>query len=252
MLSRNAKSFQRKSGRESSMKGTRSRKTPATAFALQPTSHPFVLIHSFPLGTFNGIKLWACESNNNHLGLKHNTLTGLTRPLSPPLLARRRGHLLLLLRNRAHWLSHVTSSVINRWRAECRLTRCKNISFKIQKSASKDIPGMVTGENRGEFVSTQMLHMQKCLHEHKLDHYFIAIKWTRTLAGHVGLASSISPTCSDPGTLLYDICTWRHAAFSALLSDWLKMTCYTSLAPQDALPVLTGPLKQKPRYPLCS
>lgn len=136
MLSRNAKSFQRKSGRESSMKGTRSRKTPATAFALQPTSHPFVLIHSFPLGTFNGIKLWACESNNNHLGLKHNTLTGLTWPLSPPLLARRRGHLFCSNRT-GRTGCHVTSSVINRWRAECRLTRCKNISFKIQKVLQK-------------------------------------------------------------------------------------------------------------------
>lgn len=193
MLSRNAKSFQRKSGRESSMKGTRSRKPPATAFALQPTSHPFVLIHSFPLGTFNGIKLWACESNNNHLGLKHNTLTGLTRPLSPPLLARRRGHLLLLLRNRAHWLSRVTSSVINRWRAECRLTRCKNVSFKIQKSASKEIHGMVTGENRGVSLNTDVTHAEMTsLCKHKLDHYFIPIKWTRTLAERVGLVSSIS------------------------------------------------------------
>lgn len=56
-----------------------------------------------PLGTFNGMKLWACKSDNNCLGLKHNTLTGLTRPFSPPPLASRRGHLLLLLENQPQW-----------------------------------------------------------------------------------------------------------------------------------------------------
>lgn len=94
MLSRNAKSFQRKSGRESGMKGTRSRK-PLQLLSLYspPPSFP----SSLPPSTFNGIKLWACKSDNNCLGLKHNTLTGLTQPFSPPPLALRRGHLLLLL-----------------------------------------------------------------------------------------------------------------------------------------------------------
>ncbi len=65
---------------------------------------PFLLpLTLSPLGTFNGIKLWACKSDNNCLGLKHNTLTALTRPFSPPPLALRRGHLLLLLKNQPQW-----------------------------------------------------------------------------------------------------------------------------------------------------
>lgn len=185
MLSRNAKSFQRKSGRESSMKGTRSRKTPATAFTLQPTSHPSVLIHSFPLGTFNGIKLWARESNNNHLGLKHNTLTGLTRPFSPPLLAQRRGHLLLLLRNRAHWLSDVTSSVINRWRVECRLTRRKNISFKVQKVFRRAVTPC-TGWKRVKMGVSKSHHRgylwRVCTNTNKS----VTHNWTSASVGRVG------------------------------------------------------------------
>lgn len=103
MLSRNAKSFQRKSGRESGMKGTRGRKT-LQLLSLQspPPSLPSSLTLS-SFGTFNGVKLWACKSDNNCLVLKHNTLTGVTRPLSPPPLVLRRGHLLLLLQNQPQW-----------------------------------------------------------------------------------------------------------------------------------------------------
>lgn len=74
-----------------------------TAFTLAPTSHPSIFLHFFPLGTFNGIKLWVCKSDKNCLGLKHNTLTGLTRPFSPPPLLLRHGHLLLLFWNKLQW-----------------------------------------------------------------------------------------------------------------------------------------------------
>lgn len=103
MLSRNAKSFQHKSGRESGMKRTRGRKT-LQLLHFRAHFPPFLLPSLFsPLGTFNGIKLWASKSDNNCLGLKHNTLTGVTRPFSPPPLALRRGHLLLLLENQQQW-----------------------------------------------------------------------------------------------------------------------------------------------------
>lgn len=89
MLSRHAKSFQRdKWHKKGELRGGRQ---PATAFTLKPTSSPDT---RSPHGTFNGMKLWPCKSDNNCLGLKHNTLTGLTRPFSPPPLAPRRGHLL--------------------------------------------------------------------------------------------------------------------------------------------------------------
>lgn len=88
MLSRHAKSFQRdKWHKKGELRGGRQ---PATAFTLKPTSSPDT---RSPHGTFNGMKLWPCKSDNC-LGLKHNTLTGLTRPFSPPPLAPRRGHLL--------------------------------------------------------------------------------------------------------------------------------------------------------------
>lgn len=103
MLSRNAKSFQHKSGRESGMKGTRGRKTLQLLSLQSPPPSLPSSPHSFPLGTFNGIKLWACKSDNNCLGLKHNTLTGLTWAFSPPPLALRCDHLLLLLKNQPQW-----------------------------------------------------------------------------------------------------------------------------------------------------
>lgn len=103
MPSRNARSFQRKSGRESGMKGTRSRKPlELLSHCSPPSSLPTSLTLS-PFGTFNGVKLWACKSNNNCLGLKHNTLTGVTRPFSPPPLALRRDHLLLFLWSQPQW-----------------------------------------------------------------------------------------------------------------------------------------------------
>lgn len=102
MLSRNAKSFQHKSGRESGMKGTRGRKT-LQLLHFRAHLPPFLLPPLFPLGTFNGIKLWACKSDNNCLGLKHNTLTGVTRPFSSPPLVLRCGHLLCSLKNQPRW-----------------------------------------------------------------------------------------------------------------------------------------------------
>lgn len=89
MLSRHAKSFQHdKWHKKGEWRGGRQ---PAAAFTLKPTS--FLTLVP-PNGTFNGMKLWACKSDNNCLGLKHNTLTGLTWPFSPPPLAPRGGHLL--------------------------------------------------------------------------------------------------------------------------------------------------------------
>ncbi len=143
MLSRNAKSFQHKSGRESGMKGTRGRKTPQL-LSLQspPPSLPPSLLSSptlSPLGTFNGMKLWACKSDNNCLGLKHNTLTGLTRAFSPSPLALRHGHLLLLLENqpqrqatvvRRHFLCHypLTRWLLSFWHAGKNMKEFKSIS----------------------------------------------------------------------------------------------------------------------------
>lgn len=90
-----------KKSRESSIKGARGRKTLPHIRAHLPHS---CFPHTFPpFGTFNGIKLWAWKSDNNCLDLKHYTLTEVTRPFSPPPLALRRGHLLLLLKSLPQW-----------------------------------------------------------------------------------------------------------------------------------------------------
>lgn len=82
--------------------------------------------------------------------------------------------------------------------------------------------------------------------QHKLDHYY---SMDKTFGGTYWVGEQHKSTSFDPGPLLYDICTWLHAAFFALLSDWLKMTRDTSLAPQDALPLLTGPLETEAPLP---
>lgn len=68
------------------------------------SSPPYSLFPSIsPLGTFNGVKLWVSKSHNNCLGLKHNSLTGVTQPFSPPPLALRSGHLFLRFKRRPQW-----------------------------------------------------------------------------------------------------------------------------------------------------
>lgn len=94
-----------------------------------------------PFGTFNGIKLWACKSDNNCLGLKHNTLTGLTRPFSPSPLVFRCGHLLVLWKKqpqrqatvvRRHFLCHYPLTrwllLLSYWHTEENIKESKSIS----------------------------------------------------------------------------------------------------------------------------
>lgn len=137
---------------------------------IPPPSRPFSPHSCPPLGTFNGIKLWAWKSDNNCLGLKHNTLTGLTWPFSPPPLASRRGHLLLLLQSqpwwqaivvRRHFLCHypLTCWLPSHWHAEKEISR----SMKVFRQKSLLIVSLMwpnqADVNIGnhQLVSVQML-----------------------------------------------------------------------------------------------